>query len=53
MQWTISTVMMDNCWKRDPDDDREYCKVPDITMVRIDYIGWIVVYIRGARFRSS
>lgn len=47
----IATVVEHNCWnpgfnQKDPDgNDILLCKAPDITMVRIDHVGWIVVYI--------
>ncbi|KAL5395563.1 hypothetical protein PMIN06_007911 [Paraphaeosphaeria minitans] len=46
--WTIVTVMNENCWKPNflgDEHDLELCKAPDITMVRIDYVGWLVVFI--------
>ncbi|KAF2451886.1 hypothetical protein P171DRAFT_438544 [Karstenula rhodostoma CBS 690.94] len=48
MVTTISNVVNDNCWKpgfNGGDSQVELCKAPDKTMVRIDYVGWLVVFI--------
>jgi hypothetical protein len=44
--------MENNCWKpgfAGDSADWELCKAPDKTMVRVDYVGWLVVFIVGTR----